>query len=190
LQEIFANLVSGLIILFERPIRIGDLVTVNGITGNVTRMQIRATTITDFDRRELIVPNKKFITEDVVNWTLSDSISRLVLPVGIAYGSDTALAERTLLDCARRHPLVMDEPAAQALFKGFGDSTLDFELRIFIATREHYIEVLHQLNTAIDEAFRKENIEIAFPQQDLHIRSVVETLPTLSPQSTEERRAA
>ena len=127
LQEIFANLVSGIIILIERPIRVGDVVTVSGTTGTVTKMALRATTILDHDYRELIVPNKKFITEDVMNWTLSDHKSRLVIKVGVAYGSDTSLVQSTLMKVASRHPLVVREPEPRAAFCGFGNSTLDFE---------------------------------------------------------------
>ena len=172
LQEIFANLVSGLIILFERPIRAGDLVTVGDVTGNVTRMHIRATTITDFDRRELIVPNKKFITDNVINWTLSDPISRVVLPVGVAYGTDVSEVQKILLDIARRSSIALSEPEPTALFKGFGDSTLDMELRVFIPKRDLYVELVNEINGAINEEFSKAKIEIAFPQQDLHIKSV------------------
>ncbi len=172
LQEIFANLVSGIIILIERPVRVGDLVTVNGVTGTVTQMQLRATTIKDLDYRELIVPNKKFITEDVMNWTLTDRLSRLVFPVGIAYGSDTQLAEDTLIEVARKHPLVMHDPKPTVLFKSFGDSTLNFELRVVIPTREKFADVQHELNMAIDRAFREKNIEIAFPQQDIHVKGI------------------
>lgn len=179
LQEIFANLVSGLIILFEQPIRLGDLVTVGGLTGKVTRMQIRATTITDFDRRELVVPNKKFITDDVINWTLTDPITRVVIPIGVAYGSDTKLTHNTLLNVAERHPLVLREPAAAAVFTGFGDSTLNFELRFYLGSRDVYGQVLHEMNTNIDEAFREAKLEIAFPQQDIHIRSVESVLPSV-----------
>ena len=97
LQEIFSNLVSGLIILIERPVRVGDFVTINGITGHVSQMQLRATTIRDLDMRELIVPNKKFITEDIINWSLSDQMARLIVNVGVAYESDTKKVQETLL---------------------------------------------------------------------------------------------
>ncbi|MCO8120113.1 mechanosensitive ion channel [Stieleria sp. TO1_6] len=180
LQEIFANLVSGIIILFERPIRMGDLVTVGDITGNITKMQIRATTITDFDRRELIVPNKKFITDNVINWTLSDPISRVVLPVGVAYGTDIKQVETILMRIARECSYVMREPGPGTLFKGFGDSTLDVELRVFIPTREMYVNVVNFLNNAIAREFKKAEIEIAFPQRDLHIKSL-ESLEALMP---------
>jgi potassium efflux system protein len=181
LQEIFANLVSGLIILFERPIRVGDLVTVNGVTGTVTRMKIRATTITDGDRRELIVPNKKFITEDVINWTLTDPSSRITINIGIAYGTDTGLAHSLLLKVAREHPLVMKEPAPAAIFTRFGESTLDFCLYVFIQTRDVYGIVLHDLHTAIEREFKQAQIELAYPQRDVNIRSISSSaLPRLS----------
>ena len=172
LQEIFANLVSGIIILIERPIRVGDVVTVSDTTGTVTKMALRATTILDHDYRELIVPNKKFITEDVMNWTLSDHKSRLVIKVGVAYGSDTTLVQNTLMSVAARHPMVVREPEPRAAFCGFGNSTLDFELRVVIPTREMFFKVTHELHMAIDEAFRQKEIEIAFPQQDLNIKNL------------------
>ncbi len=173
LQEIFANFVSGLIILFERPIRVGDIITVGGIEGVVTRIRTRATTIRDRDRRELLVPNKEFITGQLVNWTLSDPISRLILPVGIAYGSDTELAEKTLIEVAAAHPLVLEAPAPNVVFRNFGDSTLDYELRVFIPDRDFWPNVTHDLNTCIHEAFAEKGLEIAFPQRDLHLRDGV-----------------
>ena len=179
LQEIFANLVSGIIILIERPIRVGDFVTVNGVTGNVTQMELRATTIRDLDHRESIIPNKRFITEDVTNWTLSDRLSRIVLPVGIAYGSDTRKAQQTLYRVAKENSNVVFDPPAEVVFSGFGDSTLNFELKVMIPTRELYFQVQHELNMAIDSAFRDENIEIAFPQQDVHLHGL-EKLPAIS----------
>ncbi len=185
LQEIFANLVSGLIILFERPIRIGDLVTVNGVTGRVTRMQIRATTITDFDRRELIVPNKKFITEDVVNWTLSDSITRMVIEVGVSYDSDPSTARDLLLQIAKDHPLVLDEPAPTSVFTSFGASTLDLELRAFLGSREEFSLLQNELNTEIQRQFGEQGLEIAFPQQDIRIRAID---PSIGQHVAEERR--
>lgn len=178
LQEIFANLVSGLIILFERPIRLGDLVTVGEVTGNVTRMQMRATTITDFDRREMIVPNRTFITNNVINWTLSDPISRVVLPVGVAYGTDVQKTQAILMRIAKRCSFVMSEPPPTTLFAGFGDSTLNLELRVFIPKRDLYVDVVNELNNAIMREFARYHIEIAYPQRDLHIRSA-ETLKPL-----------
>jgi potassium efflux system protein len=172
LQEIFANFVSGLIILLERPVRLGDLVTVNNTTGVVTRIQLRATTITDADRKEMVVPNKRFITDEVVNWSLTDPTIRVVVNIGVAHGADIQLVQRTLIQVARRHPLVLKEPAPSAVFRRFAENSLDFELRVFVPSFENSTEVLHQLNTAIDIAFRQAQIELASPKNDWHLRSV------------------
>ena len=172
LQEIIANFISGLIILAERPFRVGDMVTVGGTSGNVTRIRIRATTITDFDRKELIVPNKTFITEQFVNWTLSDQTLRAVIQVGIAYGSDTTLAQRVLLEAISTNPRVMTDPPPLALFTRFGDSSLEFEVRAYVRTLQDLVPVRHELHMAIDQALRAAGIEIPFPQRDLHLRSV------------------
>jgi potassium-dependent mechanosensitive channel len=176
MQEIFANFVSGLILLFERPIRIGDIVSVGEVTGKVTRIRIRATTITDWDMRELVVPNKEFITGRVMNWTLTDSIARMTIKVGVAYGTDPDLVKRILLRVADRHPNVLKEPAPHALFDQFGDSTLDFTLRVYLPSMDVFLGLRHDLNAGIAEAFREAGIEIAFPQRDLHIRTVPEAV--------------
>jgi potassium efflux system protein len=172
LQEVFANFISGLIVLFERPMRVGDVVTVGEVSGVVSRIRMRATTITDWDRKELIVPNKEFITGRLVNWTLSDRVLRIVFRVGVAYGSDTRLAQRLLLKAAADHPSVLQDPPPQALFVAFGDSTLAFELRVYVPGLEVYGAVQHELNTAIDTMFRAAGIDIAFPQRDVHVRSI------------------
>ncbi|KAA3611868.1 MAG: hypothetical protein DWQ01_07215 [Planctomycetota bacterium] len=171
LQEIFANFVSGIIILIERQIRVGDIVTVGGTEGRVTRLRMRATTILDWDRRELLVPNKEFITGSVVNWTLTDPVTRVIIRVGIAYGSDTKQARSLLLQVAKDNQLVLDNPSPVAIFRNFGESSLEFELRVFMANRDLWPEVIDQLHTQVDDAFRKAQIEISFPQRDLHIRS-------------------
>lgn len=175
LQEIFANFVSGLILLFERPIRIGDIVTVGSVEGRVTRMKIRATTITDWDRRELVVPNREFITSQFINWTLSDPITRVTIPVGVSYGSDTVQAAKLLEEIARKNPRVMTDPAPFALFKRFGESSLDIDLRIFLGDRNEWPKLVHELHTTILAEFRKAKIEIAFPQRDIHIRTAPAT---------------
>lgn len=182
LQEIFANFVSGIIILFERPIRVGDIVTVGTTTGKVGRIQMRATTIIDWDNLELIVPNKDFITSQVKNWTLTDGVTRVRIDVGIAYGSDTELARDLLVKVASEHPLVMKDPAPWAIFNGFGDSALTFNLYAYLATRDHWRDVMHGLYTGIDQAFRQAGIEIAFPQRDLHIRTIEGALRMEPPQ--------
>lgn len=177
LQEIFANFVSGLIILFERPIRVGDTVTVGGISGTVTRIRIRATTITDFDRKELVVPNKEFVTSQLVNWTLSSTTLRVVMPIGIAYGSDTRNAERILYELARNHADVMSDPGPEVWFTGFGESALKFELRVFSASLDTLLSIRHELLMQIDDAFKEAGIEIALPRQDVHVRSIEAILP-------------
>jgi potassium efflux system protein len=171
LQEIFANFVSGLILLFERPIRIGDTVTVGSVTGSVSRIRTRATTITDWDRKELIIPNKEFVTGQVVNWSLSDQVLRLVIKVGIAYGSDTQMAHDILMRVAKENPRVLEYPKPHAWFVAFGESSLDFELRAFVKDLDDWMIGRNALHMEIDKAFREAGIVIAFPQRDLHIRS-------------------
>ncbi len=173
LQEIFANLVSGIILLFERPIRMGDTVTVGNMTGTVTRIQIRATTLTDWDRKELIVPNKTFITDKLTNWSLSDRITRIMFSVGIAYGSDTEMAHQIISNVIKSNPLIMQDPEPTVYFIGFGDSSLDFEVRVFVNEVSQRLQVTHELHMEIDRALRDKNIEIPFPQRDIHIRSNV-----------------
>jgi len=169
LQEIVANFICGLIILFERPFRVGDVVTIGDQTGTVTRIQIRATTVTDFDRRELIVPNKEFITGKLINWSLSDPITRVVIPVGVAYGSDTQATEKLLLKIARENLMVLSQPEPSALFLGFGDNTLNFELRVFVRGLDNRLPVTHHLHLTIEREFRNAGISIAFPQRDIHL---------------------
>jgi potassium efflux system protein len=168
LQEIVANFISGLIILFERPIRVGDLVTVGDVDGTVTKIRIRATTITNWDRKEYIVPNKEFITGRLMNWTLSNPINRVVIVVGIAYGSDTEKARELLLKVAHEHPAVMEDPPPVAAFDGFGDNSLNFVLRCFLPNFDNWVNNKTDLYMAIDKAFRKAGISIAFPQRDIH----------------------
>ena len=169
LQEIVANFVCGLIVLFERPFRVGDTVTIGDINGTVSRIRIRATTVVDWDRKELIVPNKEFVVGRLINWSLSDKYIRFRIPVGIAYGSDTKLAVELLMQVARNNPRVLTEPVPQAVFKGFGDNSLNFELRVHINGIDDYIPMLHELNLAIDDAFKEAGITIAFPQRDVHL---------------------
>lgn len=171
LQAIFANFISGLIILFERPVRIGDYVTIGDISGTVTRIQIRATTLLDLDNKEILIPNQELVTQQVTNWTLANPVTRLIIKVGIAYGSDTELAHKTMLATIKKNPNVLSNPEPTVLFLGFGDSTLDFDLRVFLRDFTQRFIVSHELHMAIDAALRKENIEIAFPQRDLHIKN-------------------
>ncbi|MGR9114786.1 MAG: mechanosensitive ion channel domain-containing protein [Gammaproteobacteria bacterium] len=168
LQEIVANFVSGLIILFERPIRIGDTITLNDVSGTVSRIHIRATTLIDFNRKEIVVPNKTFITERLTNWSLTDQITRIQIPIGIAYGSDCDKARTILLEIARNHPQVLADPEPVALFLEFGDSALNFELRVYVDSIGNRLPVTNELNMQIHRRFADEGIVIAFPQLDVH----------------------
>lgn len=172
LQEIFANFVAGLIILFERPLRVGDIVTVDDVTGVVSRVRIRATTITNWDRKEFVVPNKEFITGKLLNWTLSDQMNRIVIEVGIAYGADTETARNLLLQIAGEHPALLKDPAPMATFEAFGASSLNLVLRAFMPTFENRLNTIHELHTAIHRQFAAAGLEIPFPQHDLHLRSI------------------
>ncbi|MEM7405675.1 MAG: mechanosensitive ion channel domain-containing protein [Pseudomonadota bacterium] len=169
LQEIVANFVSGLILLFERPIRVGDVVTVNGSHGTVSKIQIRATTLIDFDQKELIMPNKVFITGEVLNWTLSNHTTRLMVHVGVAYGTDTRKAMALLVEAAREHPEVLDEPEPLATFEGFGDSALALTLRCYKASLDGRLEVVSDLHAAIDKKLGDAGISIPFPQRDVRL---------------------
>lgn len=172
LQEIFGNFVSGIILLFERPFRVGDVITIGEFTGTVSRIRTRATTIVDFDNKEVVIPNKTFITDRLINWTLSDSRTRIVIKVGVAYGSDIATVHRLLKQAAAEHPAVLREPAPATWLMAFGASTLDFELRLFVDTITDRLPTTNAVNTRIAELFAENGIEIAFPQMDLHVRDV------------------
>lgn len=171
LQEIFGNFVSGLIILFERPVRIGDTVTIGTFSGTVSKIRIRATTITDFDRKEVIIPNKAFVTERLINWSLSDTVTRVVIRIGVAYGSDLDKVKEVLLQAAHSHPKVMQEPAPSVFFTTFGASTLDHELRLYVRELRDRSYTVDELNRAIDRLCRENNINIAFNQLEVHLRN-------------------
>ncbi|MGS0724956.1 mechanosensitive ion channel domain-containing protein, partial [Shewanella sp. 0m-11] len=162
--------ISGLILLFERPIRIGDIVTINDLSGTVSKIQTRATTIIDWDNKEIVVPNKTFITEKLINWSLTSPITRIVIPIGVAYGSDIDQVETLLYQIADEHPLVLPEPQPSVVFRTFGASSLDFELRVHITAIELRLSTVHIINKNIDRLFREHEIEIAFPQMDVHVR--------------------
>ena len=169
LQEIFSNFVSGLIILFERPVRIGDTVTLGNLTGTVSRIRIRATTVTDFDRKEIIIPNKTFVTDQLINWSLSDTVTRVVLTYGVAYGSDHRLVHRLLRQAADQNARVLADPEPQVFFMNYGDSTLDFELRIFVNSLGDRLFATDEINCRVGELFADHGIEIAFNQLDVRL---------------------
>jgi len=169
LQEIVANFISGLIILFERPIRVGDVVTVGDVEGVVTRIRIRATTNRDWDNKELLVPNKEFITNCLLNWSLFDPTTRLLVRVGIAYGSDVVQATDLLLEAASENELVLEEPAPSMVFEAFGDNTLNRVLRCYIPNPDQRITTISAINHVVNDKFSASGIEIAFPQRDVHL---------------------
>ncbi len=176
LQEIFANFVSGIVILFERPVRVGDTVTVGNLLGTVSRIRIRATTITDWDNKEVIIPNKTFITETVINWTLTDSITRLIVRVSVARDADADLAEELITQAIQAEPTALAEPAPSVFIVGFDDGLLVFEARVFFNDLYYLLPLQHALYTRIKDAFAENDIEISFPQQGLHVRSVDESV--------------
>jgi potassium efflux system protein len=171
LQEIVANFISGLIILFERPLRVGDAVTVGDVEGVVSKIQIRATTITTWDRRELLVPNKEFITGRLLNWSLSDPITRIEVPVGVDYGADIKLAMRLMAEVADRHEHVLKEPKPVVLFQSFGDNSLLLSLRCFVGSIDYRLGTRSELHDLINDRFREAGISIAFPQRDVHLHT-------------------
>ncbi|MGK8709446.1 mechanosensitive channel MscK [Metapseudomonas otitidis] len=172
LQEIFANFISGLIILFERPVRIGDVVTIGNLSGTVSKIRIRATTITDFDHKEIIVPNKTFITGQLINWSLSDTVTRVTLKLGVAYGSDLELVRKLLLQAAQENVRVLKEPAPSVYFLTFGESTLDHELRIHVRDLGDRNPATDEINRFIDREFAKHGIDIAFRQVDVYVKNL------------------
>jgi potassium efflux system protein len=171
LQEIVANFVSGLIMLFERPVRIGDWVTVGNTSGIVSRIKIRATTIVNWDQQELIVPNKEFITGRVLNWSLSSQVNRVIVSVGIAYGSDVKQALALLAEAAAEHEQVIEDPDPIATFEGFGDNGLTLFLRCYLDSLDYRLITISELHESINRKFEQAGIGIAFPQRDLHLET-------------------
>lgn len=169
LQEIVANFVSGLILLFERPLRIGDVVTVGDVSGKVKSLHMRSTTILNWDNKELIVPNKDLLTQRLINWTRNEPNIRLCIPVGVSYKSDINKVISILTEIGRSHPFVETEPPPRAYFLRLGTSALEFELRVFTHS-SYYLDLQHELLCTIFNRFKEENIEISYPQLDVHIR--------------------
>jgi len=185
LQEIISNFVSGLILLFERPLKVGDIVKVGETEGVVQKISIRATTVQTFDNISMLIPNKAFVTENVVNYVYGDPKIRLRVPVGVAYGSDTALVRKVLLDVANDHGQVLERPAPDVFFMDFGESSLDFVLAFWISEPFNRWRIASSIRFAIDAAFRRNGITIPFPQRDLHVVSARAALRVVS-----EERAA
>lgn len=172
LQNVVSNFVSGIIILFERPIKVGDRVEVSGVIGDVVKISLRATIIRTNENIDIIVPNSDFITQKVTNLTYENRNLRVKVPVGVSYGADSSRVQQIMLSCANEHPGVLADPPPAVMLERFGDSSLDFAL--FVSTEEYLAKTLilrSDLNLAILEKFRAEGVEIPFPQRDIHIKS-------------------
>ncbi len=172
LQNIVDNFFSGLIILLERPVKVGDRIEIGAINGDVTRIAIRSTTVRTNDNINIIIPNSEFVSKQVINWSHTDRNVRVAVPVGVSYNSDPAKVRDILLGVADNHPAILDHPKPDVIFLGFGNSSLDFELRVWTRTHIQIPKTLRsELNYRIFEAFKANGISIPFPQRDLHVRS-------------------
>jgi small-conductance mechanosensitive channel len=179
LQTIASNFISGIIILLERPIKVGDRVEVGNIDGQVVAIGARATTVITNDNIAVIVPNSYFISEPVINWTQNDPRVRFKIPVGVAYGSDLRLVAQLLLQVARENPDVLDDPVPVVRLMAFGDSAVEFELRVWSTSLVHKRgKLISDLNFAIYEIFQQHGIEIPFPQREVHVRSAERIVPS------------
>ena len=173
LQNVTANFISGLIILFERPISVGDRVTVSNIEGDVTEINIRSTKVRTVNNISIIVPNSEFVSKDVINYSHGDPTYRLDINVGVSYGSDLDLVLKAMKEVADENQHVQQKPEAEVHLIEFGDSSWNMQLRAWIADVKHYPKIRNELNQAIVRKFRDYDIEIPFPQRDLHVRSSV-----------------
>jgi small-conductance mechanosensitive channel len=171
LQEIINNFFSGLILLVERPLKVGDIVSVSGTVGRVDRINMRSTTIMTGDNTGVIVPNKDLISSTVTNWSAGTPTIRITVPLSISYGSDTEQFKRVVMGIVDAHPLVLKNPAPDLSFSAFGNSSLDFQLQYWIRLGSPGGKVKSDLHYAFDAAFREHGIEMPYPTQDVHVRS-------------------
>lgn len=176
LQNIFNNFISGLILLFERPIQVGEVIEIGGQWGTVRKINFRSTVVQTYDNASLIIPNSEFISNQVINWSFKDPRLRRSVTVGVAYGSDVQLVRESLMEIAENHPKVLKYPKHDVLFSDFGDSALVFNLR-FWSTLNDFFAAETEIRFEIDRLFRERDIEISFPQRDIHIRSIVPDIP-------------
>lgn len=171
LQNIVSNFVSGLILLAERPFKVGDWIVAGTVEGTVKKISVRATEIETFQRQTVVLPNSELINSAVGNWTLRNRTARVEIPVGVAYGTDPELVRSVLLEIGKGHPQALKNPEPHVLFLNFGDSSLDFELRLFLSDVDHFLTIRSEIRFQIAEAFAAHSIEIPFPQRDIHIKS-------------------
>jgi len=172
LQTMVNNFVSGIILLTEQPVQVGDTIELEGVWGEVQRIGIRSSTVRTWQGAEVIVPNAQLVSEQVTNWTLSDARRRLEIPVGVAYGTDPGLVISTIERVAQRHELVLSSPAPLVLFTNFGDSALEFELRCWTDIPDKYLSIKSSLLVGVEAALRDAGVTIPFPQRDLHLKSI------------------
>ena len=173
LQNITSNFISTLIILFERPVQVGDFVEVSGVQGRIRRVKTRSSVVETLDNVSIIVPNSNFISENVTNWSYRDSKVRIHVYVGVSYGADVGLVEETLLRVGRAHQEVLLNPEPTVQFLEFGDSSLNFDLLVWVNDASRQYIIRSDLNFAVVKAFREQGITIPFPQRDLHIQSAI-----------------
>ncbi len=170
LQNVIANFVSGLVLLFERPVKVGDMLIVDGQWGEVKSIKMRSTVFQTLDRSVLIIPNSDLLSTKIINWShYGVGPNRLTLKVGVSYSSDVKLVTRLLQEICNANPRAMHDPGPQIFFEAYGDSSLDFCIRVFLHTTSDRVPATHEINMAIFEAFLEHGIEIPFPQRDLHI---------------------
>ena len=188
LQDLVRNFISGLILIFERPIQIGDAIQIDDVSGLASKIGIRSTIIKTWDGAEVIVPNGNLIANKLVNWTMTDRLRRIEIKVGVSYGTDVALVMQTLLKCAKDHQQILTNPASSVLFNDFAESYLEFELRCWTSHYSDWVTIRSDIRVAIDEAFDKEGIVIPFPQRDLHIISNITQDETKEKDFTDKRK--
>jgi small-conductance mechanosensitive channel len=174
LQNVVNNFVSGLILLYERPIRVGDVIEVGTVTGTVTHIGIRSSMLRTFQGAEIVLPNSTLVSNQLTNWTLSDQVRRVEIEVGVAYGSDASKVQELLLEAARENAEVLRHPAPMALFTGLGDSALGFELRFWTDRFDRHTAIASEVRAAVVAKLAGAGISIPFPQRDLHVVSVDE----------------
>jgi small-conductance mechanosensitive channel len=171
LRNVASNFISGIILMVERPISVGDFISVDDFLGTVQTIGLRATVFRTVDNQSIVIPNSTFLEQNVINWTRGEEKIRLRFSVGVAYGSDVEKVKSVLLEAAEEHDDILKDPEPKVVFQEFGDSSLNFELRIWVSHARERVSVRDELNTLINNLFAENELEMPFPQRDLHLRS-------------------